>query len=162
MNRWIFNYLLTNLLWFRFYLIFEKVNGGPLLAHIQKRVHFTENEASLIVRDIANALKFLHHKGIAHRDLKPENILCYSENQVCPVKICDFDLGSGIVLSETSPVSTPELLTPVIIISNFNCVHHYQNFFLVKLIQLNISGWFSWIHGTWSCRSVYWWSHYLW
>jgi MAP kinase interacting serine/threonine kinase len=89
------------------------VNGGPLLAHIQKRVHFTENEASLIVRDIANALKFLHHKGIAHRDLKPENILCYSENQVCPIKICDFDLGSGIVLNESSPISTPELLTPV-------------------------------------------------
>ncbi len=89
------------------------MNGGPLLAHIQKRVHFTENEASLIVRDIANALKFLHHKGIAHRDLKPENILCYSENQVCPIKICDFDLGSGIVLNESSPISTPELLTPV-------------------------------------------------
>lgn len=121
------------------------MNGGPLLAHIQKRVHFTENEASLIVRDIANALKFLHHKGIAHRDLKPENILCYSENQVCPVKICDFDLGSGIVLSETSPVSTPELLTPVIIISNFNCVHHHQIFFFgqtnsikyFRLVQLN-------------------------
>ncbi|XP_054161419.1 MAP kinase-interacting serine/threonine-protein kinase 1-like [Oppia nitens] len=97
----------------KFYLIFEKVNGGPLLAHIQKRVHFTENEASLIVRDIANALKFLHHKGIAHRDLKPENILCHSEDQVCPIKICDFDLGSGVVLSDSSPISTPELLTPV-------------------------------------------------
>ncbi len=28
------------------------------------------------------------------------------------MKICDFDLGSGIV-TESSPVSTPELLTPV-------------------------------------------------
>ncbi|RWS11084.1 MAP kinase-interacting serine/threonine-protein kinase 1-like protein, partial [Dinothrombium tinctorium] len=97
----------------KFYLVFEKVNGGPLLAQIQKRVHFTENEASLIIRDIANALKFLHQKGIAHRDLKPENILCFSEDQVCPVKICDFDLGSRLVLNESSPVSTPELLTPV-------------------------------------------------
>lgn len=97
----------------RFYLIFEKVEGGQLLSHIQKRVCFTEHEASQIVRDIANALKFLHSQGIAHRDLKPENILCYSETQVCPVKICDFDLGSGIVVSESSPVSTPELLTPV-------------------------------------------------
>jgi len=97
----------------KFYLVFEKVDGGPLLAHIQKRVYFTENEASLIIRDIANALKFLHQKGIAHRDLKPENILCFSENQVCPIKICDFDLGSRLVLNESSPVSTPELLTPV-------------------------------------------------
>ncbi len=31
-----------------------------------------------------------------------------------PVKICDFDLGSGIKLnSDSSPISTPELLTPV-------------------------------------------------
>ncbi|KAL7992927.1 hypothetical protein Chor_017183 [Crotalus horridus] len=50
---------------------------------------------------------------IAHRDLKPENILCESSNQVSPVKICDFDLGSGIKLNgDCSPISTPELLTP--------------------------------------------------
>lgn len=93
--------------------MFEKANGGPLLAHIQKRYHFTENEASLIIRDIANALMFLHQKGIAHRDLKLENILCFSQNSVYPLKICDFDLASGLVLNESSPVSTPELLTPV-------------------------------------------------
>lgn len=34
--------------------------------------------------------------------------------QISPVKICDFDLGSGIKLnSDSSPISTPELLTPV-------------------------------------------------
>jgi len=97
----------------QFCLVFEIVKGGSLLAHIQKRVHFTENEASLIVRDIAQALFFLHRKGIAHRDLKPENILCSSQTSLCPVKICDFDLGSGLVLNQSSPVSTPELLTPV-------------------------------------------------
>ncbi|XP_076346288.1 MAP kinase-interacting serine/threonine-protein kinase 1-like isoform X2 [Tachypleus tridentatus] len=97
----------------KFYLVFEKVRGGPLLAHLEKRVYFTEHEASLVIRDVASALKFLHHKGIAHRDLKPENLLCYSEDEVCPVKICDFDLGSGIVFGSTTPVSTPELLTPV-------------------------------------------------
>ena len=97
----------------KFYLVFEIVKGGPLLAHIQRRVHFTENEASLIVRDIAQALFFLHQKGIAHRDLKPENILCSSQTSLCPVKICDFDLGSGLVLNQSSPISTPELLTPV-------------------------------------------------
>ncbi|XP_018494663.1 MAP kinase-interacting serine/threonine-protein kinase 1-like [Galendromus occidentalis] len=97
----------------RFYLIFEKMNGGPLLKHIQEKVHFTEREASEVVAQLASALQFLHQKGIAHRDLKPENILCASPNSVSPVKICDFDLGSGVILQESSPVSTPELLTPV-------------------------------------------------
>lgn len=98
----------------KFYLVFEKAEGGPLLAHIQKRIHFTENEASQIVKNLAEALKFMHQRGIAHRDLKPENILCSSDSRLCPVKICDFDLGSGVIFSHSSsPVSTPELLTPV-------------------------------------------------
>merc|ERR1719225_255582 len=99
----------------RFYLVFEKINGGQLLDHIQNRVRFTEKEASYVIKDLASALQFLHKKGIAHRDLKPENVLCEYEDQLCPVKLCDFDLGSGIKFNSqlTSPISTPALLTPV-------------------------------------------------
>ncbi|KAG5851457.1 hypothetical protein ANANG_G00093650 [Anguilla anguilla] len=97
----------------KFYLVFEKLRGGSILAHIHKRRHFNEQEASVVVQDIARALDFLHNKGMAHRDLKPENILCEQEDRISPVKICDFDLGSGIKLnSDSSPISTPELLTP--------------------------------------------------
>merc|ERR1712241_40049 len=99
----------------RFYLVFEKINGGQLLDHIRNRVKFTEKEASYVIKDLASALQFLHKKGIAHRDLKPENVLCVFEDQLCPVKLCDFDLGSGIKFNSqlTSPISTPALLTPV-------------------------------------------------
>ncbi|XP_061539142.1 MAP kinase-interacting serine/threonine-protein kinase 2b isoform X2 [Phycodurus eques] len=97
----------------KFYLVFEKLRGGSILAHIHKRQHFSEQEARVVVQDIARALDFLHNKGMAHRDLKPENILCESADKISPVKICDFDLGSGIKLnSDSSPISTPELLTP--------------------------------------------------
>ncbi|XP_040216872.1 MAP kinase-interacting serine/threonine-protein kinase 1 isoform X2 [Rana temporaria] len=97
----------------RFYLVFEKLRGGSILSHIQRRKHFNEMEASTVVRDIALALDFLHTKGIAHRDLKPENILCQYEDKVSPVKICDFDLGSGVKLnSACTPITTPELTTP--------------------------------------------------
>ncbi|KAG9329230.1 hypothetical protein JZ751_006442, partial [Albula glossodonta] len=96
-----------------FYLVFEKLRGGSILTHIQSRKHFDELEASRVVRDIAKALNFLHTKGIAHRDLKPENILCEFADQVSPVKICDFDLGSGVKLSSAcTPITTPELTTP--------------------------------------------------
>nr|XP_020462722.1 MAP kinase-interacting serine/threonine-protein kinase 1 isoform X1 [Monopterus albus] len=130
-----------------FYLVFEKLCGGSILTHIQNRKHFDELEASKVVRDIAQALDFLHTKGrktsqelsyqnpnrktmiffflyfalvtfcfsagIAHRDLKLENILCEYTDRVSPVKICDFDLGSGVKLSSAcTPITTPELTTP--------------------------------------------------
>ncbi|CAH1774372.1 unnamed protein product [Owenia fusiformis] len=99
----------------RFYLIFEKMDGGTLLEAIERRGHLTEQEASMVIRQIASALDFLHKKGISHRDLKPENILCQKRDELIPIKICDFDLGSGIIKSshETTPCTTPELLTPV-------------------------------------------------
>lgn len=99
----------------RFYLVFEKMEGGTLLDCILRRGHLTEQEASLVIRDIAKGLNFLHKKGIAHRDLKPENMLCAVAGQLIPVKICDFDLGSGVHINSrcTSPVTTPELLSPV-------------------------------------------------
>ncbi len=52
-------------------------------------------------------------------ELKKKKINCIDSKleslcQISPVKICDFDLGSGIKLnSDSSPISTPELLTPV-------------------------------------------------
>ncbi|XP_072918946.1 MAP kinase-interacting serine/threonine-protein kinase 1-like isoform X1 [Hemitrygon akajei] len=96
-----------------FYLVFEKMRGGSILTHIQRRKHFNEREASIVVKEIAAALDFLHNKGIAHRDLKPENILCEFAEKISPVKICDFDLGSGVKLSSAcTPITTPELMTP--------------------------------------------------
>ena len=91
-----------------------KVCGGQLLEHIQHRRFFTEREAAAIIADVASALEFLHSKGIAHRDLKPENVLCMYEDRTTPVKLCDFDLGSGIKFhSGGGSETTPLLFTPV-------------------------------------------------
>merc|ERR1712241_848355 len=98
----------------KFYLVFEKIRGGQLLDHIQRRKFFSEREAAQIVRDVASAPQFLHAKGIAHRDLKPENVLCMYTDSITPVKLCDFDLGSGIKFcSGGGSDTTPQLLTPV-------------------------------------------------
>jgi MAP kinase interacting serine/threonine kinase len=99
----------------KFYLVFEKINGGPLLTRIQENICFSEHDAAQIIKEIASGLNFLHKKGIAHRDLKPENILCVNPDSICPIKICDFDLGSGINFTTdvSESVATPQLLTPV-------------------------------------------------
>ncbi|MBN3301890.1 MKNK2 kinase, partial [Amia calva] len=98
----------------KFYLVFEKLRGGSILTHIHKRRHFNEQEASVVVQDIASALDFLHNKEkhcFGFNPFCPKQILIITP--ILPVKICDFDLGSGIKLnSDSSPISTPELLTP--------------------------------------------------
>jgi len=97
----------------KFYLVFEKLNGGPLLEHIQRRKFLTECEASTIVRNLAEAIEFLHSRGIAHRDIKPDNVLCLSTSQTEEVKLCDFDLCSDPAYSYVSSLTTPSLSTPV-------------------------------------------------
>lgn len=99
-----------------FYLVFEKMRGGPLLNHIQRKVCFTEQEASKVVGDIVVGLKFLHDHGVAHRDIKPENILCTDLDRVSPVKLCDLDLASKPhpkTRSLPSVNSEPNLASPV-------------------------------------------------
>ena len=52
-----------------FKLVFEKADGGELLAHIQKCSVFTEREASCVTREIAQALAFIHGKGGVKKSL---------------------------------------------------------------------------------------------
>lgn len=97
----------------RFYLIFEKAQGGHLLKQINNKIRFSEKHAATIIRKLAKALKYLHSKGIAHRDLKPENVLCMEDGEdgkvASSIRLCDFDLCSNI----HPQVTTPRLQSPV-------------------------------------------------
>lgn len=56
------------------YLVMELLRGGELLDRILSIQRMHEIEASLVMRTVLSAVRFLHSHGVVHRDLKPSNI----------------------------------------------------------------------------------------
>ena len=56
------------------------MTGGELFDQIVSRGTYSERDAANVVRQILEAVEYMHNNGIAHRDLKPENLLCSGPN----------------------------------------------------------------------------------
>jgi serine/threonine protein kinase len=77
-------------------LVMELVTGGELFDRIVSRGSYTEQDASECVREICDALQYMHQNGICHRDLKPENILYASPAEDAQIKLADFGLAKVV------------------------------------------------------------------
>ena len=72
----------------------EYVKYGTLSKWIKNHKKITEEEASIILKQIFSAVVYLHGKQICHRDIKPENIMLSRENDLKSIKIIDFGLSA--------------------------------------------------------------------
>ncbi|XP_054465585.1 calcium/calmodulin-dependent protein kinase IGb [Anoplopoma fimbria] len=79
-----------------FYLIMELVAGGELFDRILDRGVYSEKDASSVIKQVLEAVSYLHDSGIVHRDLKPENILYYSQEENSKIMISDFGLSKMV------------------------------------------------------------------
>ncbi|XP_039766161.1 calcium/calmodulin-dependent protein kinase type 1 isoform X3 [Ornithorhynchus anatinus] len=99
------------------YLIMQLVSGGELFDRIVEKGFYTERDASRLIRQVLDAVKYLHDMGIVHRDLKPENLLYYSLEEDSKIMISDFGLSkmesSGSVLS--TACGTPGYVAPEVL-----------------------------------------------
>lgn len=104
-------------------LILDFMEGGDLLHRIikspEKRI--SEDSSRCFLYQIAEAIKYLHSKGITHRDLKPDNILLKDNKDITLLKITDFGLSKMI----TSPnsfmktrIGTPNYTAPEVLRAN--------------------------------------------
>ncbi|RXM92319.1 Calcium/calmodulin-dependent protein kinase type 1 [Acipenser ruthenus] len=84
--------------------VLHKVSGGELFDRIVEKGFYTEKDASKLIQQILDAVKYLHDMGIVHRDLKPENLLYYSMDEDSKIMISDFGL------SKIEGSGTPEVL----------------------------------------------------
>ncbi|KAM4588789.1 calcium/calmodulin-dependent protein kinase type 1 isoform 2-T2 [Odontesthes bonariensis] len=99
------------------YLVMQLVSGGELFDRIIEKGFYTEKDASKLIQQILDAVKYLHDMGIVHRDLKPENLLYYSMDEDSKIMISDFGLskieGSGSVMS--TACGTPGYVAPEVL-----------------------------------------------
>lgn len=75
------------------YLIMELVTGGELFDRIVEKGSYTEKDASCLIRQVLEAVDYMHEQGVVHRDLKPENLLYYSPAEESKIMISDFGLS---------------------------------------------------------------------
>ena len=56
------------------YIVQELCSGGELFDRLEDQpdYHYTEAHCAKLVKQMATAVRYLHHKGIVHRDLKLE------------------------------------------------------------------------------------------
>jgi calcium/calmodulin-dependent protein kinase I len=97
------------------YLVMELVQGGELFDQIVSRGTYSEADAANIVRQILDAVAYMHENGIAHRDLKPENLLC-SGDEHNTIKVTDFGLSKDFsTASLRTSCGTPDYVAPEVL-----------------------------------------------
>ncbi|KAM9314401.1 serine/threonine-protein kinase DCLK2 isoform 2-T2 [Pholidichthys leucotaenia] len=98
------------------YLVMELVKGGDLFDAITSLAKYTERDASVMVYNLAGALKYLHSLNIVHRDIKPENLLVVEyPDGTKSLKLGDFGLATVVEGPLYTVCGTPTYVAPEII-----------------------------------------------
>jgi calcium/calmodulin-dependent protein kinase I len=94
----------------------DRVTGGELFDRIVEKGSYTEKDASHLIRQILEAVDYMHSQGVVHRDLKPENLLYYSPDEDSKIMISDFGLSkmeeSGVM---ATACGTPGYVAPEVL-----------------------------------------------
>ena len=110
------------------YLIMDYINGGSLSGYLEKYklehgTPFPQKMIQFFLKQIVNALVYIHSKDIIHRDIKLDNILLDFGPNVneanrdiykAKIKIIDFGLSTQVKLA-VSAVGSPLFMDPIIL-----------------------------------------------
>jgi predicted ATPase/signal transduction histidine kinase/tRNA A-37 threonylcarbamoyl transferase component Bud32 len=98
------------------YIAMELLVGNNLADLLHGGIQFDFSETAVIVKQITEALIYVHHHGIIHRDLKPSNIFVYQEEGQAKVKLLDFGIAQvmelGAIKGEKEVIGTFGYMSP--------------------------------------------------
>ena len=83
---------------YKAYLVTELCPGTDLFTDLEENEFmYDESKASIIIRQILEAVAYCHDKGIVHRDIKPDNIMIDVDSEEA-IKLIDFGLSHEVAI----------------------------------------------------------------
>ena len=86
------------------YYVMEYINGGSLSAYLNNNMGISLNLALTYIRQVADALKYVHSLGMNHLDVKPGNIMLDNQGHAL---LIDFGLAKQYDSDGNQTSSTP-------------------------------------------------------
>ncbi|KAH7123651.1 Ca/Cm-dependent protein kinase A [Dendryphion nanum] len=77
----------------KYYIVTQLATGGELFDRICEKGKFTEKDAAETIRQVLEAVNYLHDNNVVHRDLKPENLLYLSTDADSSLVLADFGIA---------------------------------------------------------------------
>ncbi|TQS39220.1 hypothetical protein Golomagni_00257 [Golovinomyces magnicellulatus] len=77
----------------KYYIVTQLATGGELFDRICEQGKFTEKDASQTIRQVLEAVDYLHDNNVVHRDLKPENLLYLCNSPDSDLVLADFGIA---------------------------------------------------------------------
>lgn len=91
------------------FVVMELERGGDLCERLNEKGTYTEAEAKSVIRNMCEAMDFVHSRGFAHCDIKPRNYLLRSKRDDLDIRLADFGFAQHVHApnSLTSQCGTP-------------------------------------------------------
>ncbi|XP_060809710.1 titin [Amyelois transitella] len=137
-----------------FVFVMDFLWGGELFDRIVEEEHIKESDVVPYVRQICEALQYLHRLKIAHLDLKPENIICLSPNST-QIKIVDFGIARVLEEGHVTRImyGTRDYVAPEVL--NFEQVTFASDMWSMGVVTyMLLSGVMPFAGDTWPARSA--------
>jgi len=94
--------------------------GGELFQYIIEKQHLDEDVAAFIMKQLFQALEYVHSKNISHRDIKPQNFMLFKQNDLTCIKMIDFGLSKLSPGTMHTLSGSPYYMAPEVFLQNYN------------------------------------------